>query len=80
MKYVYVFLISMLPLIELRGAIPYSQALGLPLLESIRINYNRNSWKHFTGANYLPIRKKSTYVGRNQTIYWALFFLVHKKG
>lgn len=29
-----VFLISMVPLIELRGAIPYSQVMGLPLLES----------------------------------------------
>ena len=29
-----VFFISMVPLIELRGAIPYSQVMGLPLLES----------------------------------------------
>ena len=33
-KYFIVFLISMVPLIELRGAIPYSQLIGLPLLES----------------------------------------------
>lgn len=33
-KYLYVFLISMVPLIELRGAIPYSQLFGLPLLQS----------------------------------------------
>lgn len=33
-KYLYVFLISMVPLIELRGAIPYAIALGLPLLPS----------------------------------------------
>ena len=33
-KYIYVFFISMLPLIELRGAIPYSQVFGLPLLSS----------------------------------------------
>ncbi len=30
----WIFLISMVPLIELRGAIPVSQALGLPLLQS----------------------------------------------
>ena len=30
----YVFLISMVPLIELRGAIPYAQAFGLPMLQS----------------------------------------------
>ena len=33
-SYGIVFLISMVPLIELRGAIPYSQFLGLPILPS----------------------------------------------
>lgn len=33
-NYIVVFLISMVPLVELRGAIPYSQVMGLPLLES----------------------------------------------
>ena len=33
-KYLYVFFISMVPLVELRGAIPYSQVIGLPLLQS----------------------------------------------
>ncbi len=33
-KYLTVFLISMVPIVELRGAIPYSQAIGLPLLPS----------------------------------------------
>ena len=32
--YVISFLISMVPLIELRGAIPVSQSMGLPLLQS----------------------------------------------
>lgn len=36
-KYVIVFLISMVPLIELRGAIPYSQIFGLPLIPSFII-------------------------------------------
>ncbi|MCR5724976.1 MAG: small multi-drug export protein [Treponema sp.] len=31
-NYLWIFLISMVPLIELRGAIPVSQALSLPLL------------------------------------------------
>jgi len=31
-KYLITFFISMLPLVELRGAIPYSQAVKLPLL------------------------------------------------
>lgn len=33
-KYLIVFFISMVPLIELRGAIPVSQGMGLPLLTS----------------------------------------------
>jgi len=33
-KYLYVFLISMVPLIELRGAIPYAVGFNLPLLPS----------------------------------------------
>lgn len=37
LNYLIVFLISMVPLIELRGAIPYSQIMGLPLLQSYMI-------------------------------------------
>ena len=33
-KYLIVFLVSMVPLIELRGAIPYAKAIDLPLFES----------------------------------------------
>ena len=33
-KYFIVFLISMVPLIELRGAIPYATGFGLPLAQS----------------------------------------------
>ncbi|WP_034443961.1 COG2426 family protein [Butyrivibrio sp. AE2032] len=33
-KYIIVFLISMVPLIELRGAVPYAIANGLPVLPS----------------------------------------------
>lgn len=36
-RYLTVFLISMVPLIELRGAIPVSQFLGLPILPSYAI-------------------------------------------
>ena len=31
-KYLIAFLISMVPLIELRGAVPYALAIGLPVL------------------------------------------------
>ena len=34
LNYLIVFFISMVPLVELRGAIPYSQLLHLPLLQS----------------------------------------------
>lgn len=37
-KYLWVFFISMLPLIELRGAIPVSQGLGLPVVNSYIIS------------------------------------------
>ena len=37
-NYMYVFLISMVPLIELRGAIPVSQIMGLPLVPSYIIS------------------------------------------
>lgn len=33
-KYIIVFLISMVPLIELRGAVPYAIYLGLPIIPS----------------------------------------------
>ena len=33
-KYIYIFLISMVPLIELRGAVPVSQVMGLPIVPS----------------------------------------------
>lgn len=33
-KYIIVFLISMVPLIELRGAVPYAVAVGLPTIPS----------------------------------------------
>ena len=33
-KYIYIFLISMVPLIELRGAVPVSHVMGLPIVPS----------------------------------------------
>ena len=36
-KYLIVFLISMVPLIELRGAIPYAVGFGLPLVPSLLV-------------------------------------------
>ena len=33
-KYIYIFLLSMVPIFELRGAIPFSQMMGLPIVPS----------------------------------------------
>ena len=49
-RYLYVFLVSMVPLIELRGAIPIGVGLGLPL------------WQVYVIAiigNMLPVRRKA---------------------
>ena len=45
-KYIYIFLISMVPLIELRGAVPVSQVRGLPIVPSFIV---------FIIANMLPV-------------------------
>ena len=37
-EYLITFLVSMVPLIELRGAIPYSQVVGVPLLQAYIIS------------------------------------------
>ena len=37
-KYIIVFLISMVPLIELRGAVPYAVGFGLPIVPSIIVS------------------------------------------
>lgn len=36
-KFLYIFLISMVPIIELRGAIPIALGMGLPVIESIAV-------------------------------------------
>ena len=37
-KYLWIFLISMVPLIELRGAIPVAVGMGLPIVPSIMVS------------------------------------------
>ena len=37
-KYLIVFLISMVPLIELRGAVPYAVGIGLPVVPSLIVS------------------------------------------
>ena len=38
LHYLIVFFVSMVPLVELRGAIPFSQGFGLPLIPSYIIS------------------------------------------
>ena len=45
-KYLIVFLISMVPLIELRGAIPYAVGMGLPIVPSIIVSVIGNIKKY----------------------------------
>ena len=42
MKYLYVFLISMLPVVELRGAIPVGYAANLPMLANYAVSIAGN--------------------------------------
>ena len=41
-KYLTTFLVAMLPVVELRGAIPYGLALGIPLWQSFILSYLGN--------------------------------------
>ena len=52
-KYLIVFLISMVPLIE-RGSFPYSDASGLS---------DRRHRKYASGSGYFPVRSKGSCLG-----------------
>lgn len=77
MQYIYVFFISMLPLIELRGSIIYSQAVGLPIHTSFIIAII---------GNILPIpivflfAKKVLEYGSNKKYVAKLFTMFLQKG
>ena len=59
-KYLIVFLISMVPLIELRGAIPYAVAFHIPTLPAYLIARHR---KYASGSDYFPVRSKGSCLG-----------------
>lgn len=59
-KYLWIAFISMLPLIELRGAIPVSQAMGLPLAQSYAV---------CTVANMLPV--PIIYLFAHKVLLWG---------
>jgi len=76
-KYLVIFFISMLPLIELRGAIPYSQFMGLPLGPSYIVAIL---------GNILPVpfiylfAHKALLWGSNKPIIGPFFSWCNRKG
>ena len=74
-NYLWIFLISMVPLIELRGAIPVSQALSLPLVPSYIVCIIGNMLP--VPVIYLFARRFLAW-GANKAVIGALcrFFLV----
>ena len=73
-KYLIVFLISMVPLIELRGAIPYAVGMGLPLVPSIIVSVVGNMlpvpFIFLFARRILEWGKNKRYIGRFFT--WCL--------
>ena len=73
-KYLIVFLISMVPLIELRGAIPYAVGFGLPILPSLGVALLGNMvpvpFIFFFARKVLEWGKDKKYIGKFFT--WCL--------
>ena len=72
-KYIYIFLISMVPLIELRGAVPVSQVMGLPIVPSFIVCIIANM---LPVPNYLSFCEKGAHMGSRQTNYWKVLQLL----
>ena len=73
-KYLIVFFVSMVPIVELRGAIPISQGFGLPLLQSYIICVTGNMLPvpviFFFARKVLIWGKDKKFIGRFFT--WCL--------
>ncbi|WP_156299942.1 COG2426 family protein [Streptobacillus canis] len=71
LKYFYIFIISATPFIELRGAIPSSQLMGLPLIPSILISVFGNilpiPFVYFFAKKILDWGKGKKYIGKTFT-------------
>ena len=75
--YLRVFFISMVPLIELRGAIPYSQFLGLPIIPSYIVSIVGNMLP--VPLIYLFARKVLEW-GKDKPVIGKLFTFCLEKG
>ena len=76
-KYVIVFLVSMVPLIELRGAIPYGVMFGLPLWQTFLIAAVGNMLP--VPVIYLFARKVLEW-GRDKPVIGGFFTFCLEKG
>ena len=67
-KYLFIFFISMVPLIELRGAIPFAVGMGLPLIQSYIFCIIGNMLPvpviYFFARKVLEWGKDKKYIGR----------------
>ena len=67
-KYLFIFFISMVPLIELRGAIPFAVGMGLPLIQSYIVCIIGNMLPvpviYFFARKVLEWGKDKKYIGR----------------
>lgn len=68
LNYIKIFIISMIPLVELRGAIPYSQYLGLPVFSSYVICILGNMlpvpFIFFFARKFLQWGENKPYIGK----------------
>ena len=64
-KYLIVFLISMVPLIELRGAIPYAVAFHIPTLPAYLIAVIGDVIKSISESSSPGVWKKAKKAGKN---------------
>ena len=71
-KYLMIFLVSMVPLIELRGAVPIAVGMNLPLLPSYIICILGN----MLPVPYLFFCKKSTGMGCAQAGHRQVLYLL----
>ena len=76
-KYIIVFLVSMVPLIELRGAIPYGAMFGLPLWQTFLIAIVGNMLP--VPIIYLFARKVLVW-GANKPVIGKFFTFCMEKG
>ena len=86
MKYIFTFLISMVPLVELRGAIPFAIANGIPLWTALLIGVIGNLLPvpliFFFARHILTWGAKKPIIGGffswclNKGIFWALLLFV----